>query len=190
MSDEEWAFFEPFVIETGPRRGRRPKDHRLVLDGVFWIARTGVALARSARPFRQVEFGLPAIPALDPFGSLGCASGGAQRQRRGAGQPADGRLDHRARPPARRRRPKKAGDEGEGLGRSRGGFSTKIHLRTNGLGLPVAAVLTGGEVSDVKGYGPVMAEPGPEPKVVLADKGYDTDAILADLVEQDDERSR
>ena len=41
MSDEEWAFFEPFVIETGPRRGRRPRDHRLVLDGVFWIARTG-----------------------------------------------------------------------------------------------------------------------------------------------------
>jgi transposase len=43
MSDEEWAFFEPFVIETGPRRGRRPRDHRLVLDGVFWIARTGSA---------------------------------------------------------------------------------------------------------------------------------------------------
>lgn len=49
------------------------------------------------------------------------------------------------------------------------------------MGLPVAVVLTGGEVSDVKGYGPVMAEPGPEPKVVMADKGYDTDAILADL---------
>lgn len=42
-------------------------------------------------------------------------------------------------------------------------------------------VLTGGEVSDVKGYGPVMAEPGPEPKVMLGDKGYDADAILSDL---------
>jgi transposase len=41
MSDEEWAFFAPFMIETGPRRGRPPRDHRLVLDGVFWIARTG-----------------------------------------------------------------------------------------------------------------------------------------------------
>jgi len=28
-------------IEAGPRRGRRPRDHRLVLDGVFWIAQTG-----------------------------------------------------------------------------------------------------------------------------------------------------
>ena len=41
MSDKEWAFFAPFVIETGPKRGRPPKDHRRVLDGVFWIARTG-----------------------------------------------------------------------------------------------------------------------------------------------------
>jgi len=45
MSDEEWSFFAPFMIEAGPRRGRRPKDHRLVLDGVFWIARDGFALA-------------------------------------------------------------------------------------------------------------------------------------------------
>ena len=43
MSDEEWGFFAPFVIETGPRRGRRPRDHSLVLDGVFWLARTGSA---------------------------------------------------------------------------------------------------------------------------------------------------
>lgn len=43
MTDEEWAFFEPFVVEKGPRRGRRPRDHRLVLDGVFWIARTGAS---------------------------------------------------------------------------------------------------------------------------------------------------
>lgn len=41
MSDEEWGFFQPFVIERGPKRGRPPRDHRLVLDGVFWIARTG-----------------------------------------------------------------------------------------------------------------------------------------------------
>ena len=41
MGDAEWAFFEPFVIERGPKRGRPPADHRRVLDGIFWIARTG-----------------------------------------------------------------------------------------------------------------------------------------------------
>jgi transposase len=42
MSDEEWAFFAPFLVRTGERSGRPPGDHRRILDGVFWIARTGV----------------------------------------------------------------------------------------------------------------------------------------------------
>ncbi len=41
LTDEQWAFFEPFVIETGTLRGRPPRDHRRTLDAVFWIARTG-----------------------------------------------------------------------------------------------------------------------------------------------------
>ncbi len=41
MSDEEWACFEPFVTVRGAHSGRPPKDRRLVLDGIFWIARTG-----------------------------------------------------------------------------------------------------------------------------------------------------
>ena len=38
MRDEEWAYFEPFLIQ---KRGRPPQDHRKVLDAVFWIMRTG-----------------------------------------------------------------------------------------------------------------------------------------------------
>jgi hypothetical protein len=44
--------------------------------------------------------------------------------------------------------------------------------------------LSGGEASDYNGYGPVMDEPGPEPKVLIADKGYDSDAIREDLVKR------
>lgn len=37
MSDEEWAFFEPFLeAKTG-----RPGKHRRTLDGILWITRTG-----------------------------------------------------------------------------------------------------------------------------------------------------
>lgn len=46
--------------------------------------------------------------------------------------------------------------------------------------MPVAAAVTGGEVSDFKGYGPVMRD-GPEPKVLVADKGYDADFIRQDM---------
>jgi transposase len=41
LSDEEWEFFRPFVAKRGCSGGRPPRDHRRVLDAVFWIARTG-----------------------------------------------------------------------------------------------------------------------------------------------------
>ena len=41
MDDAEWAFFEPFIVAIRGRGGRPATDHRLVLDAVFWIARTG-----------------------------------------------------------------------------------------------------------------------------------------------------
>ena len=37
----------------------------------------------------------------------------------------------------------------------------------------------------MKGYGPLMDEPGPRPCVLLADKGYDADFIRADLEARD-----
>ena len=41
MSDEEWAFHERFILAVRAPNGRKPGNHRLVLDGIFWIARTG-----------------------------------------------------------------------------------------------------------------------------------------------------
>ena len=41
MSDEEWAFHERFILAVRAPNGRKPTNHRLVLDGIFWIARTG-----------------------------------------------------------------------------------------------------------------------------------------------------
>jgi transposase len=43
MTDEEWAFFRPFVVATEGKRCRPPSDHRHVPDGVFWIGRTGAS---------------------------------------------------------------------------------------------------------------------------------------------------
>lgn len=41
MSDEEWTFFKRFILAVRAPNGRKPTNHRLVLDGIFWIARTG-----------------------------------------------------------------------------------------------------------------------------------------------------
>ena len=52
MSDDEWTFFEGFIRAVRHPNGRKPADHRLVMDGIFWIARTGA-------PWRDLpeEFG-------------------------------------------------------------------------------------------------------------------------------------
>jgi len=49
MTDDEWAYFEPFLMR---RCGRPPRNHRRVLDAIFWVMRTGA-------PWRDVpgEFG-------------------------------------------------------------------------------------------------------------------------------------
>lgn len=41
MENAEWAFFEPFITGIRGRGGRPASNHRQVLDGIFWIARTG-----------------------------------------------------------------------------------------------------------------------------------------------------
>ena len=78
-----------------------------------------------------------------------------------------------------------AGETGGGqcqaLGRSRGGFTTKVHLRCNAAGLPIGVVLTAGEAHDVTAYDALMEQRDSDPGAMLADKGYDSDAIRHDL---------
>ena len=47
---------------------------------------------------------------------------------------------------------RKRGQNDQALGRSRGGFSTKIHLKVDLGGLPLAFHLTGGEASDSRNF--------------------------------------
>jgi transposase len=62
------------------------------------------------------------------------------------------------------------------LGRSRGGFSTKLHVAVNGLGLPVELQLTPGQQADVTQAAALLE--GHQPAAVIADKGYDSDALI------------
>ena len=81
----------------------------------------------------------------------------------------------------RRRRPKKKDGSGgqaeQALGRSRGGFGTKVHVAANGLGQPVELTLTAGQASDVGQAETLLAAHAPE--AVIADKGYDSNSFVA-----------
>lgn len=62
------------------------------------------------------------------------------------------------------------------IGRSKGGRTTKIHTVTDGMGRPVVMVLTPGNTSDYKPARQCL-EAMPPSKYVIADKGYDSDAL-------------
>ena len=65
-------------------------------------------------------------------------------------------FDGDASPPARRRA--KRGQQNEqALGRSRGGFSTKVHAAVDALGNPVRLILSAGQKADVT-YGEALLE--------------------------------
>jgi transposase len=65
------------------------------------------------------------------------------------------------------------------LGRSRGGFGTKLHIAVDGLGNPVEFILTGGQEADIN-QGKALIE-GHDAKAVIADKGYDGDEFVATI---------
>ena len=82
-----------------------------------------------------------------------------------------------------RRRTKKHGEQS--LGRSRGGFSTKIHLATDALGNALRFRLTGGERNDITQAASLVKDFYAE--WVIADKGYDSGAFVLYLKERDSE---
>lgn len=82
----------------------------------------------------------------------------------------------------RARRGQKNGAKAQALGRSRGGFSTKVHALTDALGYPIKFILTGGQESDIGQAENLLI--GIQAGTLLADKGYDADALLDTLKEK------
>lgn len=80
---------------------------------------------------------------------------------------------------------------GQALGRSRGGLTTKVHLACDGRGLPLAVVVTTGNVNDSTVFDEVMdvlrvpragaGRPRRRPEAVIADKAYSSRAIRQTL---------
>lgn len=86
------------------------------------------------------------------------------------------------------------GQEHEALGRSRGGFSTKIHLRAEGGGKPITFVLSGGERHESLYVQPLLEQghvrrggpgrPRKRPTRLVGDKGYSYPTVRRLLVQR------
>ena len=110
------------------------------------------------------------------------SANGTRRERGVAGSEEGLHCDPR---PFPGRRGKKGGPD-PGFGRSRGGFTGRIHLRCDGLGRPIDFLVTGGQASDSRPLQPLMALAAAirRPDFLLGDKGYDSDDNRASLLIQ------
>ena len=209
LTDQQWQRLEPLLPPEKPWTGRPNEDHRQILNGILWIHRTGAPwrdlprrygpmgtvssrfdrwrqagiwqrilsdLQAEAEQRGEIDWDLPFVDATivrpspvpstrlclaEPLASLAHQHAGGARR--------DGATPEEV--PAR-----------EALGRSQGGFSTKLHLRAEGHGRPITVVLTGGERNEqialeaVRDQGavrrPGRGRPRLRPRAAACDKGY------------------
>jgi len=161
LTDARWERLQPLLPPQQPRTSRPARDHRLVLDGILWIVRTGA-------PWRDLP------PRFGPRQTVASrfyrwhAAGIWDALLAVLQQVADtlGRLDWgvhhvdgttiRAHQHAAEAR---GGDpETEALGRGRGGCSTKVHLRVEGNRKPLTLLLTPGRRHEATVFEALLAQ--------------------------------
>jgi transposase len=193
LTDEAWERLTPLLPPQKPRTGRPAKPHRPVVEGILWTLRTGAPWRDlperfgpwhtvASRFYRWVAAGvwvrvLAALQrAADAAGALDWRTHYVDGTVIRAHQHAAGA--HKG----TRCRRTVAETADEALGRSRGGFSTKLHLRAEGSGKPMALVVTAGQRHEQTAFRPLMetgavnragrGRPRVRPDRVVGDRGY------------------
>lgn len=190
LTDSEWNTIRKFLPAERPRRkGRQWCSHRQIISGILWILATGAA-------WRDVP---------EEFGKWGTVYGRFRRWKNEGlwdriHRRLLGRFDHRgkidrmlwcvdgsvvrAHRVAAGALHRSGGSEIQALGRSRGGFSTKIHIVTDGKGHVLSVRATPGQSGEAPQFPHVMrdvvicsANQARRPRAVAADKGYSSKAI-------------
>ncbi|MFS8201968.1 IS5 family transposase [Streptomyces sp. CWNU-52B] len=134
LTDEQWAVLEP-LLPKGARAGRPPVwPRRQLIDGIRFRVRTGV-------PWRDVPVDTWDLNVDSPVCRAHQHAAGARKHGDLQKEPPGGVFtepcDH-------------------GLGRSRGGFTTKLHLAVEQGQKPMAIVITAGQRGDSPQFEPVL----------------------------------
>ncbi|WTD93267.1 IS5 family transposase [Streptomyces sp. NBC_01637] len=207
LTDAQWERLEA-VLPPIPKMGRPPRDRRQVFDGIWWRARTGspwrdlperygpwetaYAVFRRwqiaetwARVLKKLQVKADADGIIEwevSVDSTVCRAHqhAAGARKKGADDPGRTRPNGLAAEP-----------DDHGLGRSRGGLTTKIHLAVDASFHVLAAVITAGQRGDAPAFEQVMdrirvprisgGRPRTRPGHVLADRAYSSRQIRSYL---------
>ena len=183
LSDAAWARLRP-LLPGRARTGRPPKDDRPIIDALLWLARTGAPwrdLPERYGPWRSVATRFYRWTRsslweriLSALRRIADARGGIDWDVHMVD--ATGIRAHRHAAGAR------GGQHAQALGRSRGGFGSKLHVRCDRRGRPMAFALTPGErneraaLPDLLAAGAVRrggrSRPRLRPRTIVGDRGY------------------
>jgi transposase len=175
LTDYEWVAIKPF-LPNKPRGVQRANDRR-VLNGIFWVLRSGA-------PWRDLpgNFG-PYTTCYNRFVRWRRAGVWDQLMNAlTAGHDAAVQMIDTSVVRVHQHGACIAGNNEQLMGRSRGGLTTKIHAVVDTSGLPVRLALTTGEAHDNRLVLTLLSglRSG---AMLLADRGFDADWIRA-LVSQ------
>jgi transposase len=169
LSDYEWTAIKPMLPDK-PRGVRRVNDRR-VLNGIFWVLRSGA-------PWRDLR---------ENYGPRTTCYNRFVRWRRAgvwdhimdalaAGHDAAVQMIDTSIVRVHQHGACIADNNQEDMGRSRGGLTSKIHAVVDTNGLPVHLALTPGEAHDNRLCSVLLSALLPK-TMLLADRGYDADWI-------------
>ena len=167
LNETEWTIIQP-ILPSKPRGIPRVDDRR-VLNGIFWVLRSGA-------PWRDLP------DCYGPYTT--CYNRFVRWSKVGvwdrimdkltAAHEASVQMIDTSVIRVHQHGACIANSSGQHIGRSRGGLTSKIHVVVDGNGLPVQLGLTGGQVHDNR-LCSVLLRQLPRRARLLADRGYDAD---------------
>ncbi|MGQ0685619.1 IS5 family transposase [Bradyrhizobium sp.] len=175
LTDAQWAKMDALCLGKPGDPDRSGKDNRLFVKAVLWIARTGSPWRNLPRTFGRwisvytrfrdwvkadVWKRLFDVVSDEPdmeYAMVDATIVKVQRHGQGA----------------------KGGTQSQAIGRSKGGMTTKILALTDALGNLVRFVLLPGQRFDTVGVLPLIE--GLAFEALIADKAFDSNAIIAEL---------
>lgn len=205
LTDSEWNAIRRFLpAERSGKAGHPWKPHRPIIDGILFVLHTGIPWQDLPAEFgkyktvynrfrRWVKSGIwqriyeALIHRLRKAGKidfeLWCVDGTVIRAHRVASGAASGGLSTQE------------NADKQALGRSRGGYSTKLHFLTDGQGIPLSVTATPGQRNEAPEFKNVVQasqintfRKANRPAALAADKAYSSKAIRDYIAEMEIEQ--